>query len=315
MSILQNAIDSIAIGLEDFSSSDDRRLISCTRNVYAGLLLLFKHKLTTLDSPDSNEALLKQSVQPTINSNGKVQWKGRGLKTVDLQSIQDRFRSLDIDLDWKRMEHIRSFRNEIEHYFTTRNRQAIRSLLSDCFLIMNDFIRSHLSTDPKVLLGETSWSQLLQVNQVYKAEKEACDAGLATLTYFHDIILKALTEYTCDACGSDLIAPSDTDGDAETKCFICKSCDESLPYDAIVKRAISEYFRYEVYLSHTDGNEIPLADCPECDGVYLYGERVCSGCGTSVEQYCQRCSAPIPPEELAFSPFCGYCAHVISRED
>jgi hypothetical protein len=33
VSILKNAVDSIAIGLEDFSSSDQRRVISCTRNI------------------------------------------------------------------------------------------------------------------------------------------------------------------------------------------------------------------------------------------------------------------------------------------
>ena len=45
MSILQNAIDSIIIGVEDYDNSDKKRLLSATRNIYAGVLLLLKSKL------------------------------------------------------------------------------------------------------------------------------------------------------------------------------------------------------------------------------------------------------------------------------
>ena len=48
VSILKNAIDSIAIGLEDYESTDERRIVSSTRNIFAGILLLFKHKLCEL---------------------------------------------------------------------------------------------------------------------------------------------------------------------------------------------------------------------------------------------------------------------------
>ena len=60
MSILNNAIDSIAVGLEDYSlsASDPRRIVSCTRNIFAGVLLLFKHKLSLLSDLDSDEALV-----------------------------------------------------------------------------------------------------------------------------------------------------------------------------------------------------------------------------------------------------------------
>jgi hypothetical protein len=75
MSILQNAIDSIALGIEDYSNPDPRRLISCTRNIFAGILLLFKHKLSQLSSPDSDEVLIKQQVLPTIDSLTGLQCK------------------------------------------------------------------------------------------------------------------------------------------------------------------------------------------------------------------------------------------------
>ncbi|MGL4779353.1 MAG: hypothetical protein ACRCXN_00780 [Bacteroidales bacterium] len=72
MSILQNAIDSIVIGIEDFDSSDKRRIISSTRNIFAGILLLFKHKLCDLSPQDSDEVLIKQVVLPSIDELGTI---------------------------------------------------------------------------------------------------------------------------------------------------------------------------------------------------------------------------------------------------
>jgi hypothetical protein len=58
MSILSNAVDSISLGIEDFQSQDQRRLISCTRNLFAGVLLLFKHRLVQMSPAGSNEVLM-----------------------------------------------------------------------------------------------------------------------------------------------------------------------------------------------------------------------------------------------------------------
>ncbi len=45
MTILNNAIDSIQLGIEDYEliGENPKRLISCTRNLFSGILLLFKH--------------------------------------------------------------------------------------------------------------------------------------------------------------------------------------------------------------------------------------------------------------------------------
>lgn len=94
MSILNNAIDSIILGLEDYESSDHRRLISCARNIFVGILLLFKHKLSILSPEDSDEVLVKQQVLPKKDPTGKIVWEGKGKKTVDVNQIKERFESL-----------------------------------------------------------------------------------------------------------------------------------------------------------------------------------------------------------------------------
>ena len=42
--LFQNAVDSVELGLEDFrlAKSDPRRYVTATRNVFSGMLLMFK---------------------------------------------------------------------------------------------------------------------------------------------------------------------------------------------------------------------------------------------------------------------------------
>ncbi len=315
MSILKNAIDSIAIGLEDYQSTDERRIVSSARNIFAGILLLFKHKLCELSPAGSDEVLIKQKVLPEIDATGAVRWIGKGKKTVDVQNIRDRFESLGISVDWKRLERINKYRNDIEHYYSNLNTQSVQQLISDSFLIIRDFISEHLNQDPQQLLGAEAWSVLIEVNEVYEKEKAECVEAIKSLEFFNDEIIVAFENYSCAECGSGLIMPSRKNADAIEVEYKCRSCGKSLPYEDLAKLAVKEHFSHEVYLSYSDGGELPITDCPECDGIYLYNEGICSSCGYTAEHVCQRCGATIMPEELSTEPFCGYCAHMMSKDD
>ena len=154
--ILKNAVDSISLGIEDYQlgignceSSDPRRLVSCTRNLFAGIILLFKHKLAKLSPPGSDEVLIKQYVLPSPNrishqievlikqyvlpirtSEGNIEWQGqeKKKKTVDVQRIWERLESLNIRVDWKRVEAINKYRNNIEHYYSSEPHDSIMDL-------------------------------------------------------------------------------------------------------------------------------------------------------------------------------------------
>jgi len=315
MSLLKNAIDSIIVGLEGYISSDERRIISSARNIFAGILLLFKYKLSLLSPPDSNEVLIKQYILPFLDKNGNLQWKGHGKKTVDVRTIQERFKTLGIDVDWQRIERINKLRNDIEHYYTILTPDSIKELLSESFLIINDFIRRHLKKDPKKLLGEKAWNILIKINEVYEREKEECINAIKTLKFFNSKILEAIINFSCDKCGSGLIMPSSYDCDATEVKFNCRMCGETFSYEKIVKLALEDYFSYEIYISVKEGGIAPITECPECGGIYLYNEKICSLCGYVAEHKCQRCGSTIPPEELSSEPFCGYCAYIMSKDD
>lgn len=315
MSILKNAIDSIAIGLEDYQSPDNRRIVSSTRNIFAGILLLFKHKLCELSPASSDEVLIKQKIVPAFDAFGSIMWVGDGKKTVDVHSIQERFESLGILVDWKRLREMNAYRNDIEHYYSTLKSSSVQKLISDSFLIIRDFIVEHLQADPRELLGAQAWNILMDVNEVYEREKLGCDRGIESLDYFSESIKEAFQKYSCNQCGSDLLCPSEFDVHSTEVEYTCKSCGLVLQYEEFVQEALSEYFSYELYQSHKHGGDSPLAGCSECGGPYLYLEGVCAACGHSADHECQLCRCRIVPEEMSTAPYCGYCSHVLSKDD
>jgi DNA-directed RNA polymerase subunit M/transcription elongation factor TFIIS len=316
MSILNNAIDSINLGLEDFESSDKRRLISCTRNIFSGIILLFKYKLSILSPENSDEVLIKQRVLPKKDSTGNIIWTGKGKKTVDVQQIKDRFESLGVTTHWDRINKINEFRNDIEHYHSNLSKDAIRNLLSNCFIVIRDFMFEELSSDPRIILGEKSWNILVSVAEVYEKEKEACNDVIDQMDWASDSLGEALKNISCENCGSGLMTLKNVEKHRENTVLLCKSCQTEYEYEEFVEHAISKYFSYESYLSVTDGNTLPLIDCPECGkGTYVYFEQQCLFCGKSFDHECGRCGTGIIPEEFDGSGFCGWCSHMMSKDD
>ena len=110
--------------------------------------------------------------------------------------------------------------------------------------------------------------------------------------------------------------PDKTEGEAVNSDFTCKSCDEKLQYEYIASVAVPEYYSYRQYRSYKDGDDIQIIDCPLCiDGAYITAENVCSSCGYVAESSCKVCSITIPPEEISESGICGYCSHMMSKND
>ncbi len=64
MTIFENAIISLELGLEDFAEGSDKRLLSAVRNLHTGILLLYKTKIAALSPVKSDEALIKRELTP-----------------------------------------------------------------------------------------------------------------------------------------------------------------------------------------------------------------------------------------------------------
>lgn len=309
--LLENAANSIRLGMEDFDTDEDDRLLSAARNLHAGLLLLYKEKLRRLSPEGSDEVLLKQSIEPTIDDAGNLRFVGRGKKTVDTQKIQQRFKSLGITVDWEALEEITRIRNDIEHYYSTTGKDAVRGIISKSFILFRDFTRGELEEDPRELLGEDAWLSMTEISEVYEKERNECGAAIEAFEWTASELKDAALDTSCAECGSFLIEPIN---DTRRPDVRCRSCGKVYYFEEFAEHAMSEGIDH--YSHVKDGGDPIVVVCPHCaQETYHYELGMCVSCEESVDHECSRCGGTIEPEELDDDDLCGFCRNMSHKDD
>lgn len=314
MSILTNATQALECGIEDYLSGTDARLKSAVRNVHAGILLLFKHKLAELSPPGTDEALIKERVLPEF-SGSDIIWRGKGKKTVDIQSIKERFKSLGVMAQWgqsdnmlRDLDAITKIRNDIEHYYTAANEMAIQESISKAFVVAGSFANDVLGIELRDQISEENWKAFIEVKEVYEHEKKICRESYKNLDTHSSMVRKSLETTCCEGCGSDLLY---INPDSSAK---CRACDQDWGRGDLISIIVSEATWNDNYSSVKDGGEPATTTCPECgEETFLVEEMACALCGATQEGTCQRCDCCIPISELDGSGYCGWCSHMIER--
>lgn len=316
--ILDNAIQSIQIGVEDYKSKDPRRILSSVRNITAGILLLFKEKLFELSPDDSNEVLVKQKIQPELDTNGKLVFRGEGNKTVDVFQIEERFESLDIKVDWQQFKKISNIRNHIEHYCTNETPVQLQELIAKSFPIISDFITKYLNSKPVDLLEPQTWRVFLEVTEIYNQELDECKSLMGKIKWENLILDSIASRFCCPTCNSALIKPIENTINSEYFLeFICISCGEENELGIFVETALSDYYLNEIYRSKREGGTSPIDTCPECNRrTYVFEEEICIACGAKLKyEECSICDAELGPDEQDFNGLCGNHYHEMSKDD
>ena len=314
--LLKNAAQSLLIGVEDYISTDPGRILSSVRNITAGILLLFKEKLRQLSPAESDEVLLKKRISPKITK-GKVTFLGSGRRTVDAQEIQERFESLGIQVDWKRVRDIVTIRNNIEHYYTDEPTTRLRELIGDTFLLVRDFTTIHLNVTPVELLGEKTWKILLETGEVYAKELEHCQAERARIRWPVDILRRVAECIRCPECDSELMKPvDDTPTEPRLTRFHCSHCGRSNPYEELAEAAVEELLGAEAHISIKDGGESPYEECPDCGReTYIIDGGQCVACEYTLEfSECPVCGTSLSIHDQEFDGLCSYHHYVAERE-
>lgn len=123
----ENALTSIRLGIEDFQRSklaqdqggDPARALSAVRNLFAGILLLFKYKIAvSVNDPDEASVLIfnPPEVLPQADGSGGIEWKPVGKfkrTTIDIVTIKKRFEGFDIEVDWPTIDKLQDCRNHL----------------------------------------------------------------------------------------------------------------------------------------------------------------------------------------------------------
>lgn len=318
--ILQNAVQSIQIGIEDYLAltNDPRRTLSAVRNLSAGVLLLLKERLRELSPADSDEVLIKQRIVPTLMPDGTVRFKGMGSKTVDVLQIQERLQSLGADVDWKRLDAIIRIRNAIEHYCTSTPTSKIKELIAGTFLLVRDFITTQLQAEPVDLLGSATWATLLDVAEVYNEELDLCAASMAEVVWGEGGVSNVVGHLRCSNCESALLKPTNpTQTHIPWVELLCTSCGECHLFEDLAENAAHTCYFSDMYLAMTEGGEPPLVTCHECiRETFLVEEGVCIACGAELHYTaCAVCGEGLSVDEQDLGGLCGYHHHVASKDD
>ena len=311
MSIIQNAIDSIQVGIEDYQFDDDRRSVSAVRNISAGILLLYKEKLCLLSPEDNKELLIKQNIRPVQGDDGQIVFEGKGNKTVDVQSIKERFKSLDVVVDWSRFDEINKLRNDLEHYYTSKSPDAVREIVAKSFLLIRDFLTEHLDLDPQETLGNDAWSILLDVSDFYAAEEKGCKETIEAIDWKYPSVKESLKHLRCEECHSSLIQAPYPDDAYPTINLNCKSCNHDFCFSEVVEQCIDDSLAGEAIRNAMDGGESPYDSCHECSkNTFIHEEGCCVACDYKMEYtFCEMCEEPLGLEDQYNEGKCGYCQY------
>ncbi|GAA0433301.1 hypothetical protein GCM10009094_42090 [Massilia aurea] len=320
----ENALTSIRLGVEDFQRAsraatdggDPERAISAARNLFAGLLLLFKYGLATkVTKAEEIDSLLfnpPRQIVPHPNGTGGVQWRPVGKfakQTIDVDGIKSRFEAFGIEVNWDAMRQLQDERNNLEHLHPTKSIGAIAGFVAETFPIVQQFVVEELEEVPADFLGPC-WRIMLEHRAFFEGRLQEClDAWRASSV--PSGMLPYLASIRCGECGSPLLAPSqDDDGE-----YTCVACGESSPLMSELMEAVTEAEAgsYDPY----DGDEPPLRDCPNCsENLFVVADGECRWCGYELEDWeCVVCGEALGLDDQHNGGLCGYHAYQRDKDD
>ena len=318
MTILRNAVESVQIGMEDYHNDDPRRVLSAIRNIYAGLLLIFKHKLQELSPEGSNDSLLKAKLELVRNpETGSPVWLGSGNKTLEVDQIETRLKAMGIDgISWSNLRTLRFIRNDVEHSFSQKSVSMMKEAVAGSLKLLTEFCEPHLKQHPSKLFGQECWDMMLAVSSFHEAEVVECQRKLAKVEWPYKSVAASVSKMRCDFCDSQLLRWENNfsfpHGD-----FECLACGYESDYTSVVGKAVAEYLTPENYNRRKNGHPPASDDCPECgQPAYIYAEMICVACHYEPGQYseCEVCGTPLDSED-AYSSVCSYHRYTMMHDD
>lgn len=320
----ENALISIRLGIEDFQRSqlpieqggDTARTLSSMRNLFAGVLLLFKYKIALCaDDPQDAASLIFKppEVLPESDGNGGVSWKPQGnfkSTTIDVDTIKKRFESFDIEVDWEVIEKLQKCRNHLEHLHPANTYGELASFVAELFPILRDFILTQLNEQPAELLGN-SWPIMLQHHAFFMDNKKNCEEAWKEVG-IPELMEDWLDSCQCEQCGSSLLGPNQEDlekglfvkFDGDIFHYACLFCGYSSLIKPLLLKALDDAYPYDP----RGGDEAPIETCYVCKhDAFLNDEQQCLWCGEELQfKECTACYELLRQDDQGNNGLCSY---------
>lgn len=319
--LLENAITSIRLGVEDFllsqkkpsAGGDTGRTLSAVRNLYSGTLLLFKYRIAT---KVENGDLLIFDLEPVADGKGFKFIPRKNKRTLDFDGIRSRFKAFGIKTDWKALDTIQKERNAIEHLHSEESAGAVGKFLADLFPVLRDFITDELGDVPAELLGGT-WQSMLEHHAFFDMNLKACNQAWEKAGIPREM-KASLVMSVCEQCGSPLIQPADNgtakpaeiEEDHNYVCLACSHQGETLP---LLEESLLEILGG---FNPFNGDAPPTANCPTCrHETFSVEHQECFWCGLRLQEAgCAVCGEGLSLEEQRLGALCDRHRYIMERE-
>lgn len=330
--LFENAIESIKLGIEDFKLSqlskedggNPARSLSSVRNLFAGLLLIFKHKIaTSVDTAEEAYQLIfnpPAKILPGPDGAGGIVWKPEGKfkqTTIDFAQIKERFGSFEIEVDWKKVEEIQHCRNHLEHLHPQHTYGEVSGIVADLFPILDNFIRNQLQEVPKTVLG-SAWETMLEHSEFYSGKLAECVSSWVDADVPEGMV-EFIDKCSCEQCGSKLLRASEENLDAgetvssneDIFSYSCIACGEK----DLIYPVLLDTFHREFFYWPPDGDEPTYDDCHHCDhNTFVIAEQSCRWCGEGLDyEECTLCGEALTQDDQENGGLCGYHNHMCSK--
>lgn len=280
--IFVNAITSIKLGIEDFQTGDDDRMLSAARNYYAGLLLLAKECLVNAVPEADAMEVIGAKFKPVPDGHGGVDHVVMGYTTVDLAQLKTRFK--DFGLAWPdaNITNLQRFRNDLEHHHLKEPASALSEAIASSFPMVVDFFKI-LDEDPQEYLQDI-WATILAERAAFEKVQVACLASWEPVEWPADV--EHLDRMNCPNCRSSLIGQADPENmDHEAVNGRCFQCGEEIGFEKMMELVVKASYEISSYLMAKEGLSPAVADCPHCTAtayVETGEDSICFVCGESV---------------------------------
>lgn len=332
--LYDNSVISIQLGIEDFLLSttppekggNEARALSSARNLFAGMLLLFKYKIaiSVRDPSDAYSLIFNPpaSILPQSDGNGGVEWIPVGKfrsTTIDVAGIEQRFKGFGITVDWKAIEELQDCRNHLEHLHPKHTLGEVAGFIANLFPVLTDFISKELNLVPLDVLGE-AWNKMLKHKDFYSRNKNACEVSWNSADFPKNMKFYLL-KCSCDMCGSKLLKANEEDLDAgltmvnneEIFKYRCLSCG----YTDLIAPLLRAALRHEHNFDYSRGEDPTIEQCLECKReTFLIFEQQCPWCEAKLDhERCDMCGTNLTQLDQDNNGLCSYHYNMVSKVD
>ena len=238
--LLDNAVVSIELGVQDIGMSDTRRVLSATRNIYAGILLLCKQILWDASPEGTEGILIYRDLVPKRDGNNIILAPKKRSRTIDREGIRECFKSLGLGIDWTKIDALAHLRNDIEHSFIREPSDRMEDILGAVLPSIEQLIVEHIKKEPVDVFSSETWTEILKNKEVFYRQKMRCTESFESIKWPRGTSPASVDDLSCPYCDSSLVQQVDSKNTEYSNIKLrCMECGMRLPEESVLSLGVS----------------------------------------------------------------------------